>query len=125
MKLSKAIGNRIRQSRLKAGLNQRQLASKISITAATLSSIELGDSLPSIKSAVDIAHALAISLDWMFTGAAMDTKNETQEFSQEEIEMIIAYREATKPRRQIALEILKNAAQDSSIKSNSDDTGEN
>lgn len=52
------IGAKIRKERIEKGLSQRLLAQKSRISNTYLSDIELGRTLPSVKTLQKISHAL-------------------------------------------------------------------
>ena len=67
---------RMRETRLKAGLSQAELSKLTNISPATLSTYEsIGNPKnPPIDKAIAIAKALNVSLDWL---CGQETKNET------------------------------------------------
>ena len=60
------IGHKIRQMRIKAGLTQEQLASKLGISAQSVSKWENEISMPDISLLPDIAESFGISIDELF-----------------------------------------------------------
>jgi len=110
MGLSQNIGRRIKACRLRIGMTQEQFAKSIGVSDGAISSYELGDTLPSIKNAIQIARLSGVTLDWLFTGSEMDTQDEPPEeekgLTEEEIRMLIAFRRAGKSRKRIVLELL-------------------
>lgn len=63
--LKEQVGKRIKEAREKAGLKQTELATKTSVKAASISSYEKGNSLPSLNVAVEIANSCNVSVDWL------------------------------------------------------------
>ncbi len=58
-----AIGKRVRDARVSAGLTQAGLAEAAAISDETVSRIERGAYEPAISTAVALANALGVSLD--------------------------------------------------------------
>jgi len=107
--LSRQIGRRIKTIREKLDYTQGQFANLLGVSNRAISSYEQGDSNPSIKNLIKIAKIGEVSIDWLLTGGNMVHKPppEEQEFTEDEIRLLIAYRKASKPRKEIALEILE------------------
>ena len=63
----KAIGDRLRESRLRAGLSQRELAGP-GVSYAYISRIEAGVRTPSVKVLRRLAPKLGVSVAWLETG---------------------------------------------------------
>lgn len=61
----KKFGERLKEYRSKEGLTQREMADKINLSAATLSSYENGSKNPSLSVVMDIAKTINVSLDWL------------------------------------------------------------
>jgi transcriptional regulator with XRE-family HTH domain len=61
MVLMRAFGEKLRDLRVTAGLNHRQLAHKCRISPATLGKIELGRSEPSLSLILILCDGLGIS----------------------------------------------------------------
>ena len=61
-KMAKYIGNNILEYRKKMNLTREQLAEKSHITASHLYQLEIGNSIPSIVTIIDICNALNISI---------------------------------------------------------------
>lgn len=59
------FGKRLRQLRMENNLSQRDAASKLGITAASLSAYENGKQIPSIGVATRIATEFGETLDWL------------------------------------------------------------
>ena len=64
---TKAIGDRLRDARLRAGLSQREL-SEPGVSYAYISRIEAGVRTPSIKVLRKLAPKLDVSVAWLETG---------------------------------------------------------
>lgn len=60
--MAKYIGNNIHQYRINMNLTREQLAEKSHITASHLYQLEIGNSIPSIITVLDICNALNITL---------------------------------------------------------------
>ena len=56
------IGKRIRACRLAKGMTQEQLANEVGVVVTHISHIETGNSVPSLKTLIDIINALDLSL---------------------------------------------------------------
>jgi transcriptional regulator with XRE-family HTH domain len=63
----KAIGERLRESRRRAGLSQRELATD-GVSYAYISRIEAGVRTPSVKVLRKLAPKLGVSVAWLETG---------------------------------------------------------
>ena len=61
-KMAKYIGNNILEYRKKMKLTREQLAEKSHITASHLYQLEIGNSIPSIVTIIDICNALNITI---------------------------------------------------------------
>ena len=64
--LSKLLGNRVREIRVRAGLTQAQLADRIDISHEFLSRLERGIKTPSLETAKRIAGALGVGMPELF-----------------------------------------------------------
>jgi transcriptional regulator with XRE-family HTH domain len=62
-----AIGDRLREARLRAGLSQREL-SEPGVSYAYISRIEAGVRTPSVKVLRKLAPKLGVSVAWLETG---------------------------------------------------------
>jgi transcriptional regulator with XRE-family HTH domain len=62
-----AIGDRLREARLHAGLSQREL-SEPGVSYAYISRIEAGVRTPSVKVLRKLAPKLGVSVSWLETG---------------------------------------------------------
>src|SRR4026209_2431763 len=63
-----AIGDRLREARLKAGLSQRELARRLGLAASLISQLESGQSRPSVGTLYSIVTELGVSLDRVIRG---------------------------------------------------------
>lgn len=86
------IGQRIREVRLEIPMTQIELADKVGIKQPTLSELENGDSAGS-KYLPAIAAALGVNAYWLQTGRGI--KYPIQTISPKELQLVMAYREAT------------------------------
>lgn len=59
----KAIGKRIKISRIKVDLTQEKLAEKVALSPSHMSNIETGTTRVSLTKIVDIANALSVTTD--------------------------------------------------------------
>jgi tetratricopeptide (TPR) repeat protein len=64
-----AVGRRLKESRLKAGLSQRELAFP-GCTAVYICRIEQGDRVPSLQVVRELSRRLGVDEDWLATGTA-------------------------------------------------------
>lgn len=69
------IGNKIRQKRKDMGYSQEDLAEMCEISVSYIGHIERGTKKMSIPIAVNIAHALHLSLDYLFLDVADSEEN--------------------------------------------------
>lgn len=69
----KEVGDRIRQARLKKGINQAQLAEIIDKTPPYVSNIEMGKQNMSIIVLYKIVKALDVSADWILAHDTPET----------------------------------------------------
>lgn len=70
----KAIGKRVKIARIKADMAQDDLANQVGISAAHMSNIETGKTRVSLTVIVNIANALAISVDDLLCDNVIKTK---------------------------------------------------
>ena len=70
----KAIGKRVKIARIKADMAQDYLANQVGISAAHMSNIETGKTRVSLTVIVNIANALAISMDDLLCDNVIKTK---------------------------------------------------
>lgn len=71
-------GARIRSLRKLKGMTLMQLSQKVGISHGYLSQIERGISQPSINSLVDIAQALGVTMQWLFSDAQAERDGNEQ-----------------------------------------------
>lgn len=62
------IGEKLKNSRLNAGMTQEQIAEKINVSRQTISNWENGKSLPDVISLIKISDLYQISLDDLLKG---------------------------------------------------------
>jgi transcriptional regulator with XRE-family HTH domain len=62
----RALGQRIREERLKRGVSLRALAREVGVSASMISQIETGKSQPSVSTLYAITSALAMSIEDVF-----------------------------------------------------------
>lgn len=87
-----SIGERIKQARLAADLTQGELAGKVGIKQPTLSALENGGSEGSNYIA-SFAAALGVNALWLEAGKG--PQYPVQNISAKELQLVIAYREAS------------------------------
>lgn len=63
-----AIGDRLREERVKAGISQRELARRLGLSASMISQLESGMSKPSVGTLYAIVTELNLSLDRVIRG---------------------------------------------------------
>lgn len=63
-----AIGHRLREERVRAGLSQRELARRVGLSASLISQLESGQSRPSVGTLYSIVTELGVSLDRVIRG---------------------------------------------------------
>jgi transcriptional regulator with XRE-family HTH domain len=63
-----AIGERLREERVKAGISQRELARRLGLSPSLISQLESGQSRPSVGTLYSIATELGLSLDRVIRG---------------------------------------------------------
>lgn len=64
-----AIGDRLREERVRSGLSQRELARRLGLSASLISQLESGASRPSVGTLYAIVTELGVSLDRIIKGA--------------------------------------------------------
>lgn len=67
-----AIGDRLREERVKAGISQRELARRLGLSASLISQLESGLSKPSVGTLYAIVTELGLSLDRVIRGEDFD-----------------------------------------------------
>lgn len=74
----RALGSRVRTTRERRGLSQRQLAARIGIGSHTaIQKLEAGDHSPSVLRMCAIADALDVSLDYLCNRPEPDAARDT------------------------------------------------
>ncbi|MBM3263603.1 MAG: helix-turn-helix domain-containing protein [candidate division Zixibacteria bacterium] len=68
-----ALGQRIREQRLKLGLKQQDIANALTLSAQAVSKWERGENAPDIAILPDLARILAVSVDWLLMGSQPHT----------------------------------------------------
>jgi transcriptional regulator with XRE-family HTH domain len=63
-----AIGDRLREERVKAGISQRELARRLGLSPSLISQLESGQSRPSVGTLYSIVTELGVSLDRVIKG---------------------------------------------------------
>jgi len=63
-----AIGDRLREERVRAGISQRELARRLGFSASLISQLESGTSKPSVGTLYAIVTELGVSLDTIIKG---------------------------------------------------------
>jgi transcriptional regulator with XRE-family HTH domain len=61
------LGEKIKKIRCEGGLTQKEVAKKSGITVSFLSQVEKNKATPSLKSLHNIAQALGIRIDYLFS----------------------------------------------------------
>lgn len=75
--LSKTIGMRIRNRRLRLGISQEQLAERCNLHATYIGQVERGEKNPTIESLEKISGGLGIPLEVLFEKLGAGRKAET------------------------------------------------
>jgi len=63
-----AIGDRLREERVRAGISQRELARRLGLSPSLISQLESGQSKPSVGTLYSIVTELGVSLDHVIRG---------------------------------------------------------
>lgn len=79
-----AVGQRLRESRERAGLSQRQLSFE-GCSPAYISRIEAGERIPSLQLLREMGRRLGVSEDWLATGLDRDVLSEDRTLLDAEI----------------------------------------
>jgi transcriptional regulator with XRE-family HTH domain len=69
-----SLGNRIRQTRHRAGLSQKEVARKSGLTISFLSQVERDITTPSLKSLRNIALAIGAKMSYLLDEDTADSK---------------------------------------------------
>lgn len=70
----RAMGQRIRQARLKKNITQEKLGEICALSTAHIGHIERGTRIASLQTAFQIATALEVSMDYLLFDAAQEQK---------------------------------------------------
>jgi transcriptional regulator with XRE-family HTH domain len=70
-----AIGARLREERNRAGISQRELARRLSLSPSLISQLESGQSRPSVGTLYSIVTELGVSLDQIIRGDDADDRD--------------------------------------------------
>lgn len=77
-------------------MTQRQFARALNVSISTISGYEIGDTFPSIDSAIRISELGTVSLAWLLTGKQIEVyENPQVDLTPEEARLLIAYRNLT------------------------------
>jgi transcriptional regulator with XRE-family HTH domain len=76
-----AIGDRLREERVKAGISQRELARRLGLSASLISQLESGLSKPSVGTLYAIVTELGLSLDRIIRGEDFSDEAAAQRIS--------------------------------------------
>ena len=98
----KEVGDRIRQARIKKGINQAQLAEIIDKTPPYVSNIEMGKQNMSIIVLYKIVKALDVSADWILANDTPETVAITLDSVTKELE------DCTPEERQAIIQMIQN-----------------
>lgn len=74
-----AIGDRLREERVKAGISQRELARRLGLSASLISQLESGLSRPSVGTLYAIVTELGLSLDRVIRGEEFSAESRPSE----------------------------------------------
>jgi transcriptional regulator with XRE-family HTH domain len=101
----KEVGKRIYQIRRRLRLTQHEMATRLGVINRTISAYEQGDSYPSLSALIKLARIGGVSFDWLITGRNMVPEDIDTELTDEELELLKAYRLASKERRGLILDL--------------------
>lgn len=73
--MAKYIGNNIHKYRTSLGYTREQLAEKSNLTASHIYQLEIGNSIPSIITIIDICNSLNISISQLTSNLILDDVN--------------------------------------------------
>lgn len=94
-----ALGKKIAEARISAGMNQKELAEKlasynISISPASISKWEKGDSVPNAYQLLAVSHIFQISdMLGFYTGSSPEPQDYTPELSQKGLNLLQMFKE--------------------------------
>jgi transcriptional regulator with XRE-family HTH domain len=74
-----AIGDRLREERVRAGISQRELARRLGFSASLISQLESGSSKPSVGTLYAIVTELGVGLDTIIKGDSLDEESPVPE----------------------------------------------
>lgn len=101
-----ALGRRIRDARMRAGLSQEQLAERLGWTKQTYSSRERGQRMPSPLDVADIARTLGVTTDELLIGRPLVPNDDEQL-------LLFAYRHAAPQARRSMMASARAIAEES------------
>lgn len=100
---------RLRQRRLELKLSQEEVSERAGINQSTISQLERGEQIPTVRSLVLLAKVLGTSIDWLL-GISDDifpvTVNST-DLDKVEMEAVILLRQSKSARRSQIMDILR------------------
>lgn len=100
------LGERIRAKRESLKLSREDLGHLVGVSHVQIMRYENGDNQPTANILIALARAFNVSTDWLL-GIIEELENGDLEFSPQEIEIVMLYREKSPERRRAALEIMK------------------
>ncbi|MDR2532392.1 MAG: helix-turn-helix domain-containing protein [Oscillospiraceae bacterium] len=95
------LGNRIKQALSLKKMSQVELAAKLDIPVSTLSGYILGKYVPETAKVIDIARAIGVSLDFLYS---VDLGNA---LTNDELSLVVRYRNLNEKQRDSALDYFK------------------
>lgn len=66
------FAERMKHTRIKQGLTQKQMAERLYISPSNFAKYERGECGISIDTAIDVSRVLGVSLDWLAGKGALD-----------------------------------------------------
>ena len=94
------VGNRVRTARKNMRMTQQQLADKIHVTKAAISSYEIGRTIPDASILRDLSDALEVSADWLTGRTQIENESFVNSILHDIVLIITKY---TKEEQQILL----------------------
>lgn len=94
------VGNRVRIARKNMRMTQQQLADKIHVTKAAISSYEIGRTIPDASILRDLSDALEVSADWLTGRTQIENESFVNSILHDIVLIITKY---TKEEQQILL----------------------